>query len=83
MRRPSSGEAPGKCGETRASPVAERPWVGVRAVLRRAGIDLPSPYRLVPVTVRVFARRNEVAEVELQVAALERRMDAFEKARVA
>ena len=67
-------------GEASVSRVSSRPWV---AALLRRGIELPSPYRLVPVKVRLFARRDEVAELKVQVAALERRMDAFEKARVA
>ena len=69
-----------KGGEASVSRVSSRPWV---AALLRRGIELPSPYRLVPVKVRLFARRDEVAELKVQVAALERRMDAFEKARVA
>ena len=56
------------------------PWVVVREVLLRAGIDLPSGERLASV-VWPFARREDVIALDGRVARLERRLDAFEKRR--
>jgi len=43
--------------------VSRRPWVDLRAILRRAGFDLVSV--------------DEVAEVRLKVAEMERRLEAI------
>jgi len=57
-----------------------RPWVVVREVLLRAGIDLPSGERWASV-MWPFARRQDVLALDGRVARLERRLDAFEKRR--
>lgn len=50
-------------GEPQAPRVSRRPWVDLRAILRRAGFDLASV--------------DEVAEVRLKVAEMERRLEAI------
>jgi len=57
-----------------------RPWLVVREVLLRAGIDLPSGERWASV-MWPFARREDVVALDGRVARLEQRLDAFEKRR--